>query len=35
MNITATYHLDLQSDVFRHADISYKQADEAKGLVFQ
>ena len=29
------YHLDLQSDVFRHADISYKQADEAKGLVFQ
>ncbi len=29
------YQLDLQTDVYRHSDISYKQADEAKSLVFQ
>ena len=29
------YGLDLQTDVYRHSDISYKQADEAKSLVFQ
>lgn len=29
------YGLDLQTDVYRHSDISYKQADEAQSLVFQ
>ena len=29
------YGLDLNADVYRHSDISYKQADEAQGLVYQ
>jgi hypothetical protein len=33
--LSTHFDLDLQKDVYRHSDISYKQADEAKSLVFQ
>jgi N-acetyl-anhydromuramyl-L-alanine amidase AmpD len=33
--LSQRYGLDLSKDVFRHSDISYKQADEARSLVFQ
>ena len=33
--LSSHYDLDLQKDVYRHSDISYKQADEATSLVFQ